>query len=113
MSSKARAPSSSRLCPAAGRRSCRTSSRCWRPATSRSRSRVGDDGSAENPETLTQGRVELVERALAGAELFFTKRIERGCDRVQMPVQVFRFIFHIEQAGDDLLLSGVMLQIGR
>jgi uncharacterized protein YndB with AHSA1/START domain len=29
---KARAPGSSRRCPAAGRRSCRTSSRCSRPA---------------------------------------------------------------------------------
>ena len=45
--------SSSRRCPAAGRRFCRTSSRCSRPATSRSRGRLAMvDASKFKPKTV-------------------------------------------------------------
>src|SRR5665647_1413613 len=59
---------------------------------------------------LPQSRVELVERALAGAQLALAERIERRLDRVEMRMQVARLFLHIEQAGDDLALGGVVLK---
>src|SRR3954471_14510644 len=57
-----------------------------------------------------QAGVDLVERGLAGAEVLFAERIERRVDRPQMAVEVIRFAFDIQQAGDDLPLRGVMLE---
>src|SRR5271169_6072984 len=59
---------------------------------------------------LPQRGVELLQRRPAGAELLLAQRVERPVDRAQMGVQVFRVLFDIEQAGDDLALGSVGLQ---
>src|SRR5512144_905269 len=59
---------------------------------------------------LPQACVELLECRLAGTQLLFAERVERGLDGAQVCVQVFRILLDIEQAGDDLPFSGMVLQ---
>src|SRR5207342_885009 len=59
---------------------------------------------------LPQACVELLERRLAGTQLLFIQRVERGVDGAQVCVQVFRILLEVKQAGDDLPFSGMVLQ---
>src|SRR5262252_4386360 len=82
-------------------------------AASSSSRRISQPASADcEAAILPQRGVDLLERSLARAQLLLGERVERRCDRVEMPVQVLGIGLDIDEAGDDLASGGVALEEG-